>query len=90
MCVKVDDLGLAGEILPVTYSHVASKNRYLYVDGQLHRMPSGLRSVLFVFSRERGLCVQLSDQVRRRAQRRKQKDRKTVCCEDIIRHRVRK
>ncbi|GLD73165.1 protoporphyrinogen oxidase isoform X1, partial [Lates japonicus] len=42
----VDDLGLAGEILPVTYSHVASKNRYLYVDGQLHRMPSGLSGLL--------------------------------------------
>ncbi|XP_071325642.1 protoporphyrinogen oxidase isoform X3 [Trachinotus anak] len=38
----VEDLGLAGEILPVTYSHVASKNRYLYVNKQLHRMPSGL------------------------------------------------
>ncbi|KAM9426782.1 protoporphyrinogen oxidase isoform 2-T2 [Pholidichthys leucotaenia] len=38
----VDDLGLGGEILPVTYSHVASKNRYLYVRGELHRMPSGI------------------------------------------------
>ncbi|KAM7420084.1 hypothetical protein PAMA_014677 [Pampus argenteus] len=38
----VDDLGLAGEILPVTYSHVASKNRYLYVNKQLHKMPSGI------------------------------------------------
>uniref|UniRef100_A0A3Q4I6D8 Protoporphyrinogen oxidase n=1 Tax=Neolamprologus brichardi TaxID=32507 RepID=A0A3Q4I6D8_NEOBR len=26
----VDDLGLAEEILPVSYSHVASRNRYLY------------------------------------------------------------
>ncbi|KAI3361571.1 hypothetical protein L3Q82_013720, partial [Scortum barcoo] len=42
----VDDLGLGGEILPVTYSHVASKNRYLYVNRQLHRMPSGLSGVL--------------------------------------------
>lgn len=42
----VDDLGLAGEILPVTYSHVASQNRYLYVNKQLHRMPSGLSGLL--------------------------------------------
>lgn len=42
----VDDLGLAGEILPVTYSHVASKSRYLYVNKQLHRMPSGISGLL--------------------------------------------
>lgn len=42
----VDDLGLGGEILPVTYSHVASKNRYLYVNRQLHRMPSGISGLL--------------------------------------------
>ncbi|KAG7234467.1 hypothetical protein INR49_004765 [Caranx melampygus] len=42
----VDDLGLAGDVLPVTYSHVASKNRYLYVKGQLHRMPSGISGVI--------------------------------------------
>ncbi|XP_077455567.1 protoporphyrinogen oxidase [Stigmatopora argus] len=38
----VEDLGLSGEILPVTYSHHASKNRFLYVNKQLHKMPSGL------------------------------------------------
>ncbi|XP_031724547.1 protoporphyrinogen oxidase [Anarrhichthys ocellatus] len=42
----VDDLGLGGEILPVTYSHVASKNRYLYVNRELHRMPSGISGLL--------------------------------------------
>ncbi|XP_059194622.1 protoporphyrinogen oxidase [Centropristis striata] len=42
----VDDLGIGGEILPVTYSHVASKNRYLYVNKQLHRMPSGISGLL--------------------------------------------
>ncbi|KAF3691432.1 Protoporphyrinogen oxidase [Channa argus] len=42
----VDDLGLAGEVLPVTNSHVASKNRYLYVNGQLHRLPSGISGLL--------------------------------------------
>ncbi|XP_078143493.1 protoporphyrinogen oxidase [Centroberyx gerrardi] len=38
----VYDLGLESEVLPITYSHVASKNRYLYVNGQLHKMPSGI------------------------------------------------
>uniref|UniRef100_A0A8C2ZFV9 Protoporphyrinogen oxidase n=1 Tax=Cyclopterus lumpus TaxID=8103 RepID=A0A8C2ZFV9_CYCLU len=42
----VEDLGLGGEILPVTYTHVASKNRYVYVNRQLHRMPSGLSGLL--------------------------------------------
>ncbi|XP_068590678.1 protoporphyrinogen oxidase [Cebidichthys violaceus] len=42
----VDDLGLGGEILPVTYSHVASKNRYVYVNRELHRMPSGISGLL--------------------------------------------
>uniref|UniRef100_A0A3Q3VYM4 Protoporphyrinogen oxidase n=1 Tax=Mola mola TaxID=94237 RepID=A0A3Q3VYM4_MOLML len=42
----VKDLGLEAEILPVTYSHVASKNRYLYVNKQLHKMPSGIRGLL--------------------------------------------
>ncbi|XP_070691616.1 protoporphyrinogen oxidase isoform X2 [Pempheris klunzingeri] len=42
----VDDLGLGDEILPVTYSHVASKNRYVYVNRQLHRMPSGISGLL--------------------------------------------
>ncbi|KAM8846466.1 protoporphyrinogen oxidase [Synchiropus picturatus] len=42
----VDDLGLADEILPVTYSHMASKNRYLYVNKKLHKMPSGLSGLL--------------------------------------------
>ncbi|XP_037129722.1 protoporphyrinogen oxidase [Syngnathus acus] len=42
----VEDLGLSGEILPVTYSHDASKNRYLYVNKQLHRMPSGISGLL--------------------------------------------
>ncbi|MEQ2285573.1 hypothetical protein AMECASPLE_033299, partial [Ameca splendens] len=41
----VEDLGLEGDILPVTYSHVASQNRYLYVRGQLHKLPSGIRGM---------------------------------------------
>ncbi|XP_058504191.1 protoporphyrinogen oxidase [Solea solea] len=42
----VEDLGLAAELLPITYSHVAAKNRYLYVKGKLHRMPSGISGLL--------------------------------------------
>ncbi|TWW79960.1 protoporphyrinogen oxidase isoform X2 [Takifugu flavidus] len=42
----VDDLGLQDEIVPVSYSHVASKNRYLYVNKELHKMPSGIRGLL--------------------------------------------
>ncbi|KAK5601474.1 hypothetical protein CRENBAI_025839 [Crenichthys baileyi] len=41
----VEDLGLEGDILPVTYSHVASQSRYLYVRGQLHKLPSGIRGM---------------------------------------------
>ncbi|CAB1334111.1 unnamed protein product [Coregonus sp. 'balchen'] len=44
--LQVEELGLENEVLPVTYDHVASKNRYLYMGGQLHKMPSGLGGVL--------------------------------------------
>ncbi|XP_067252453.1 protoporphyrinogen oxidase isoform X1 [Chanodichthys erythropterus] len=37
----VSELGLESELLPITKDHVASKNRFLYVKGQLHKMPSG-------------------------------------------------
>uniref|UniRef100_A0A8C5ATJ1 Protoporphyrinogen oxidase n=1 Tax=Gadus morhua TaxID=8049 RepID=A0A8C5ATJ1_GADMO len=42
----VQDIGLENEILPVPYSHNASKNRYLYVNEKLHKMPSGLWGAL--------------------------------------------
>ncbi|KAJ8333033.1 hypothetical protein SKAU_G00419290 [Synaphobranchus kaupii] len=42
----VSELGLESEVLPVTYDHVASKNRFLYVGGQLHKMPSTLSGVV--------------------------------------------
>ncbi|KAG9335420.1 hypothetical protein JZ751_004742 [Albula glossodonta] len=42
----VAELGLESELLPVTYDHVASKNRFLFVGGQLHKMPSGLGGVV--------------------------------------------
>ncbi|MBN3325723.1 PPOX oxidase, partial [Atractosteus spatula] len=42
----VSELGLEAEVLPVLASHEASKNRFLYVGGQLHRMPSGVGGVV--------------------------------------------
>ncbi|XP_067094152.1 protoporphyrinogen oxidase [Osmerus mordax] len=42
----VEELGLESEVLPITYDHIASKNRYLYVRGRLHKMPSGLGGVM--------------------------------------------
>lgn len=40
---QLSDLGLEHEILPVPHDHVASKNRFLYVNGELHKLPSSLR-----------------------------------------------
>ncbi|KAI4889436.1 hypothetical protein NFI96_021258, partial [Prochilodus magdalenae] len=37
----LDELGLESEILAVPHHHVASKNRFLYVKGELHQMPTG-------------------------------------------------
>lgn len=42
----VEDLGLEKEILSVRRDHVASQNRYLYVNKKLHRMPSGISGVV--------------------------------------------
>ncbi|CAL8248388.1 unnamed protein product [Lota lota] len=42
----VQDIGLEREILPVPSSHNASKNRYLYVNDKLHKMPSGIWGAL--------------------------------------------
>ncbi|XP_056618380.1 protoporphyrinogen oxidase [Triplophysa dalaica] len=46
----VSELGLESEILFVTKDHVASKNRFLYVNGQLHKMPSGFGGLLRTIS----------------------------------------
>ncbi|XP_074836928.1 protoporphyrinogen oxidase isoform X2 [Carettochelys insculpta] len=43
---KVSELGLDADILPVPGDHPASKNRYLYVSGALHKLPSGVGGVL--------------------------------------------
>ncbi|KAG7235485.1 hypothetical protein INR49_002620 [Caranx melampygus] len=45
----VDDLGLAGDVLPVTYSHVASKNRYL---GVIRTVPPFSRPILWSVAME--------------------------------------
>ncbi|KAF5890406.1 protoporphyrinogen oxidase, partial [Clarias magur] len=42
----LSDLGLEDEILPVPHHHVASKNRFLYVNGELHQMPSSFSGVV--------------------------------------------
>ncbi|NXB27659.1 PPOX oxidase, partial [Eulacestoma nigropectus] len=43
---QVSELGLAGDILPVPGDHPASRNRFLYLGGALHRLPSGLGGLL--------------------------------------------
>uniref|UniRef100_A0A8D2CSR5 Protoporphyrinogen oxidase n=1 Tax=Sciurus vulgaris TaxID=55149 RepID=A0A8D2CSR5_SCIVU len=41
----VSELGLDSEVLPVRGDHPAAQNRFLYVDGALHPLPSGLRGL---------------------------------------------
>ncbi|XP_034491122.1 protoporphyrinogen oxidase isoform X5 [Marmota flaviventris] len=42
----ISELGLDSEVLPVRGDHPAAQNRFLYVDGALHPLPSGLRGLL--------------------------------------------
>ncbi|CAH2327262.1 protoporphyrinogen oxidase [Pelobates cultripes] len=42
----VSELGLEKKILPVLRNHPASKNRYLYVNKTLHKLPSSIGGVL--------------------------------------------
>ncbi|XP_061872180.1 protoporphyrinogen oxidase isoform X2 [Colius striatus] len=42
----VSELGLEGDVLPVPGDHPASRNRFLYTGGALHKLPSGLRGLL--------------------------------------------
>ncbi|XP_060113128.1 protoporphyrinogen oxidase [Heteronotia binoei] len=44
--LMVSELGLEAEVLPVCGDHPASKNRYLYVGGSLHKLPSGIGGIL--------------------------------------------
>ncbi|XP_015989548.1 protoporphyrinogen oxidase isoform X2 [Rousettus aegyptiacus] len=40
------ELGLDSEVLPVRGDHPAARNRFLYVGGALHALPSGFRGLL--------------------------------------------
>uniref|UniRef100_A0A8C5J0B5 Amine oxidase domain-containing protein n=1 Tax=Junco hyemalis TaxID=40217 RepID=A0A8C5J0B5_JUNHY len=42
----VAELGLAGDILAVPKEHPAARNRFLYLGGALHPLPSGLGGLL--------------------------------------------
>ncbi|NWS62909.1 PPOX oxidase, partial [Chunga burmeisteri] len=42
----VSELGLEGDVLPVPGDHPASRNRFLYTGGALHKLPSGLGGLL--------------------------------------------
>ncbi|NXS51049.1 PPOX oxidase, partial [Balaeniceps rex] len=42
----VSELGLEGDVLPVPGDHPASRNRFLYTGGALHKLPSGLGALL--------------------------------------------
>ncbi|KAI5092536.1 protoporphyrinogen oxidase, partial [Silurus meridionalis] len=42
----LSDLGLEHEILPVPHHHVASKNRFIFMNGELHKLPSSLSGLL--------------------------------------------
>lgn len=42
MSLQVSELGLEGDVLPVPGDHPASRNRFLYTGGALHKLPSGM------------------------------------------------
>ncbi|XP_028910964.1 protoporphyrinogen oxidase [Ornithorhynchus anatinus] len=44
--LMVSDLGLDAEVLPVPGDHPATRNRFLYVGGSLHPLPTGIRGLL--------------------------------------------
>ncbi|KAM7055259.1 protoporphyrinogen oxidase isoform 1-T2 [Molossus nigricans] len=44
--LMVSELGLDSEVLPVRGDHPAAQNRFLYVGGALHALPSGIRGLL--------------------------------------------
>ncbi|XP_075699491.1 protoporphyrinogen oxidase [Rhinoderma darwinii] len=55
----ISDLGLEDDLLPVPRNHPAAKNRYLYVNQSLHKLPSSLGGVLRTippFTRPLFLC----------------------------------
>ncbi|XP_066464847.1 protoporphyrinogen oxidase [Eleutherodactylus coqui] len=55
----ISELGLEGDLLPVPRSHPTAKNRYLYVNKSLHKLPTSIGGVLRTvppFSRPLFLC----------------------------------
>lgn len=44
--LMVSELGLDSEVLPVRGDHPAAQNRFLYVGGALHALPTGFRGLL--------------------------------------------
>ncbi|KAG9460300.1 hypothetical protein GDO78_022741 [Eleutherodactylus coqui] len=38
----ISELGLEGDLLPVPRSHPTAKNRYLYVNKSLHKLPTSI------------------------------------------------
>lgn len=41
----IEDLGITNQIIPITSTHPAASNRMVYVNGQLHSLPSTLLSI---------------------------------------------
>ncbi|XP_036690629.1 protoporphyrinogen oxidase isoform X3 [Balaenoptera musculus] len=50
LLMQVSELGLDSEVLPVRGDHAAAQNRFLYVGGALHALPSGISLTLKVAS----------------------------------------
>lgn len=46
ICVQVHDLGLESSILAVPSSHPAARSRFIYSQGKLHQLPSGVISII--------------------------------------------
>nr|XP_003229083.2 PREDICTED: protoporphyrinogen oxidase [Anolis carolinensis] len=44
--LMVSELGLESDLLPVPGDHPASKNRYLYLQGALHKLPSSIGGIV--------------------------------------------
>ncbi|XP_046543186.1 protoporphyrinogen oxidase-like isoform X2 [Haliotis rubra] len=41
-----EELGLSNQILPCLSTSAAAKNRFLFIDGQIHALPNSLKSIL--------------------------------------------
>lgn len=43
----VEELGLDNEVLPMSTNHPAARNRMIYVNGEMHKLPSSFSSLFF-------------------------------------------